>query len=167
MVNKKILFIGIGVIILVALIGIFTANKEEIQEYTSPSPEEVVKQYFVAWNDKRYQDMYATISDGFKRIDLNAKDLATFRNFASSHGIEGVNIISIELESMTMDGMEVEKNMPGMPGMQAVVAYNVEFILVNGNKQPFSGTFTLKYRQGDVILGWKLIHPYGENVDTS
>lgn len=97
--------------------------------------------------------MYATLSDGFKRIDPNAKDLVTFRSFASSQGIEGVNIISIEEKSND--------------GKTASVDYSVEFILSDGSRSPFTGTFTLKFRQGDVIQGWKLIHPYGENIDTS
>ena len=34
-------------------------------------------------------------------------------------------------------------------------------------KQNFSDKFSLKFGQGDIIPGWKLIHPYGENIDTS
>jgi len=153
--NKKILIIGILVITLIALIGIFVVNKTKTDEqtYTTPEPEEVVRQYFTAWGNKNYPDMYAVISDGFKRIDTNAKDLTTFRDFASSQGIEEVNILNIKEKSND--------------GTTAEIYYSVEFILANVDKQPFSGTYTLKYRQGDIIPGWKLIHPYGENIDTS
>ncbi len=153
--NKKRFYIGLTIIVLFLLIGIFIQNNKKNEEviYTVPSPEEVVRQYFTAWNNKNYPDMYATISDGFKRIDPNAKDLATFRNFASSQDIGGVNIITIEEKSNDKTTAQID--------------YSVEFILVNGQKNNFSGTFTLKYRQGDIILGWKLIHPYGENIDTS
>lgn len=175
--NKKILYVGIVIILLIIVIGIFVVNskKQNEENYTTPRPEEVVRQYFTAWNNKNYPDMYATISDGFKRIDPNAKDLAAFRNFANSQGVGGINILNIKLESMTMDGKPVDKKMFGMPGMEAVVDYRVEFILGGGNeahentdqKRDFNGTFTLKYRQGDIIPGWKLIHPYGNNIDTS
>ncbi len=30
-----------------------------------------------------------------------------------------------------------------------------------------AGSYSLRYRRNDSIVGWKLIHPYGENVDTS
>ena len=99
--RKTIFIFGLILIIAIAIIGIITANKnKQVEEvYNSPSPEEVVRQYFTAWNNKNYPDMYATISDGFKRIDQNANDLTSFRNFASSQAIEGVKIISIKEES--------------------------------------------------------------------
>lgn len=153
--NKKILIVGLLIILFVIIVGvIFIKNTQKIkEEYTTPTPEEVVRQYFTAWDNKNYPDMYAIISDGFKKIDPNAKDLATFRNFASSQGIENINILNIKEKSNE--------------GATAQVDYSIEFVLTNGNKQPFNGTFTLKFRQGDIILGWKLIHPYGENIDTS
>jgi len=122
-------------------------------EYSIKKPEEVARQYFESWDIKDWPNMYATLSDGFKRIDLNAKDLAAFRNFASSQGIEGIRIISIKEDSND--------------GTTAIVAYSVEFTLSDGKKQNFSDEFTLKFRRGDVIPGWKLIHPYGPNIDTS
>ena len=122
-------------------------------DYTIKKPTEVVRQYFESWDKKDYPNMYATLSDGFKRIDQNAKDLNTFKNFASSQGIEGVRIISIKEESND--------------GRTAILAYSIEFTLSDGSKQNFSDKFTLKFRQGDVIPGWKLIHPYGQNIDTS
>ena len=122
-------------------------------EYTIKTAQEVARQYFESWDKEDYPNMYATVSDGFKRIDLNAKDLNTFKNFASSQGITGVKIIEIKEESND--------------GRAAVVAYSVEFILSDDRKQNFSDKFSLKFGQGDIIPGWKLIHPYGENIDTS
>ena len=167
--NKKILIIGLLAILLIVIIGvIFVKNTKKSEEvYMTPPPEEVVRQYFTAWNNKNYPNMYAVISDGFKKIEPTAKDLNSFRTYTSSQGIEGINIISMELESMTMGGMEVEKDMSGMPGMQAIVAYNVELIFSDGTKREFSDKFTLKFREADVIMGWKLIHPYSNNIDTS
>lgn len=167
--NKKILVVGLLAILLIVIIGvIFIKNTKDTEEvYMTPPPEEVVRQYFTAWNNKNYQDMYAVISDGFKKIEPTAKDLNYFRTYASSQGVESVKIIAVELESMTMDGMNVEKDMMGMPGMQAIVAYTVEFTFSDGTKREFSDKFTLKFREGDVIIGWKLIHPYGNNIDTS
>ncbi|MBI2578863.1 MAG: hypothetical protein HYW26_04075 [Candidatus Aenigmarchaeota archaeon] len=131
----------------------FTKQNEVADNYQVAPPEEVVRQYFTSWNNRDWPNMYATLSDGFKKIDPNAKDLAAFRNFASSQGIEGVNIISIKEESND--------------GTTASVVYSIEFTLSNGSKRPFSDRFTLKFRQGDIIPGWKLIHPYGPNIDTS
>ncbi len=153
--NKKILYFGLVTIILILVIGIFIQNKKKSSDvfYTVPLPEEVVRQYFTAWSNKDYPNMYATLSDGFKKLEPTAKDLATFREFASSQGIEEIKIINIKEESND--------------GTTAQVDYSVEFILNNLEKRSFSGTFTLKYRQGDIIPGWKLTHPYGENVDVS
>lgn len=130
-------------------------TQEQIQqpEYSIKTPEEIVRQYFESWDKEDWPNMYATLSDGFKKIDPNAKDLSTFRSFASSQGIEGVTIINIQEESND--------------GTTAIVSYSIEFALSNGNKQSFTDKFTLKFRQGDTIQGWKLIHPYGENIDTS
>ena len=96
--------------------------------------------------------MYATLYDGFKKIDPNAKDLDNFREFAAAQGIEGVNIL--EIRALSNDGTT------------ASVAYSIEFILSDGTKKPFGDKFTLKFRKGDIIQGWKLIHPYGKNIDT-
>lgn len=150
--DKKILYVGLVIILIILVIGIFIQSRKKGSEiYAVPLPEDVVKQYFVSWSNKNYPDMYATISDGFKKIELTAKDLATFREFASSQGIEEIKIINIKEESN-------DRTM-------AVVVYNVEFSLSDGRKQEFSDKFSLKYRQGDIIPGWKLIHPYGENID--
>lgn len=153
--NKKILYIGLVMIILILVTGIFIQNKKKSSDvgYTVPLAEEVVKQYFTAWNNKDYPNMYATLSDGFKKLEPTAKDLATFREFASSQGIEKIKIMNLKEESN--DGTTVQ------------VDYSVEFILNNFEKRSFSGTFTLKYRRGDIIPGWKLIHPYGDNIDIS
>ena len=127
--------------------------KDEIPEYNVPSPKEVVRQYFAGWSNKNYPDMYAAISDGFKKIEPTAKDLRAFKSYAESQGIESVNILSIK---------EISND-----GITASVEYSIEFVLSNGKKTKFDGTSTLKYRQGDIIPGWKLIHPYGENIDVS
>jgi len=162
------LFISIA-IFLVALSLIITQNLENVNlpgfslfesqeisqptEYTIKKPEEVVRQYFESWDKKDYPNMYATISDGFKIIEATAKDLNTFKTAVSSQPITGVKIIDSKEESND--------------GRTANIAYSVEFTLSDGGRQPFSDGFTLKFRQGDVIPGWKLIHPYGPNIDTS
>lgn len=154
MFNKKILYTGLAIIILVVIIGIIVQkNKPKEEIYTTPPPEEVVRQYFTAWSNKDYPNMYATISDGFKRIDPNAKDLATFKEYAGSQPVESLNIISIQEKSND--------------GNTATVDYSVEFTLNDGSTRRFDGTFTSKYRQGDIIQGWKLVHPYGDHIDVS
>jgi len=150
------LYWGVGILAAIMITGIayvqLTQPSPE-QSYQTPSPEEVVSQYFTAWNNKDWPNMYATLSDGFKKIDPDAKDLATFRDFASSQGVEGVEILNIQETSND--------------GATAGVSYSVEFTLNDGSKRRFDDTFTLKFRQGDIIPGWKLIHPYGPNIDTS
>ncbi|MBI2449048.1 DUF4829 domain-containing protein [Candidatus Pacearchaeota archaeon] len=157
MLNKKIMYFGLIIIMIIFVLGVIfvTIRNKKLQQesYTFPSPEEVVRQYFTAWNNKDYANMYATFSDGFKKLDPNAKDLATFRNFAALQGIDNINVINIK---------EISND-----GETASVEYSVEFILSEGSKRQFSDKFTLKFRQGDIIQGWKLIHPYGTNVDTS
>ena len=169
--NKNVIRFGVATTVIIILAGIiyvqFFQEKNEADNYIMPDPSDVVRQYFVSWNNKDWPDMYATLSDGFKNIDPDAKNLTSFRNFASSQGVEGINIIGIQLELMTMNGKPVDKNMPGMPDMEEAVNYRVEFILDGDQKRNFNGTFILKYRQGDVIQGWKLIHPYGNNADNS
>ena len=153
--NKKkfVIIAAFALFFIAGIIYIALTSKEENIEYNIPLPEEVVKQYFASWDKKNYPDMYAAISDGFKKIEPTARDLRAFKEYAGSQGIEGVNILSIK---------EISND-----GTTAAVDYNVEFLLLDGKKNRFDGTFTLKYRQGDVIQGWKLIHPYGEKIDVS
>ncbi len=152
--NKKILYIGLAVLFLIFIAGIiWINNKPKTEEYTFPSPKEVVEQYFNSWNNKDYVNMYATFSDGFKRIEPTAKTLQDFKNYADSQGIEEVEVVNIEEKSND--------------GETAGVDYGIVLTLSNGQKSEYDGTFTLKYRKGDVIQGWKLIHPYGENIDVS
>ena len=139
--------------LIVGTVYISLTKSEESIDYQAPIPEEVVRQYFISWDKKIYQDMYAAISDGFKKIEPTAGDLRAFKAYAESQGVANVKILSIKEASND--------------GQAAAVDYSVEFLLSDGKKSKFDGTFTLKYRQGDVIPGWKLIHPYGENIDVS
>lgn len=152
--NKKILYMGLGILFLILAVGIILVNNKPVEkEYNFPSPEKVVEQYFTSWNNKDYVNMYSAFSDGFKKIDTNAKSLQDFKIYVDSQKIDEVQIINIK-----------EK---GNDGQTASVDYKIIFTLSNGQKSDYEGTFTLKYRKGDIINGWKLIHPYGENIDTS
>ena len=153
--NKRVLYSGLVILFTIFVIWVIWTNSATTKEenYNFPSPENVTKQYFTAWNNKDYVNMYSTISDGFKRIDPNSKDLSTFRKFVDSQEIKGVKIISITEESND--------------GTKAVITYSVEFTMSDGSTKPFSDRFNLKYKQGDIIQGWKIIHPYGSNIDTS
>ena len=154
--SRKIILSGIAGLIAIIIVGVayvqLTQPMSE-QPYQTPKPEEVVRLYFESWGKNDWPNMYAAISDGFKRIDPNAKDLAAFRDFTISQDVEGVRIISINEESND--------------GGTASVSYSVEFVLSDGGKRKFDDTFTLKHQQGDIIPGWKLIHPYEPNVDAS
>lgn len=121
-------------------------------DYWQPSPSDVVRQYFVSWGAKDYANMYATISDGFKSIETTAKDFESFKYYVDSQVVDALKIISVK---------EQRKD-----GTTAVVDYAITFTTA-GKRQQFSGSFTLKYRIGDVIQGWKLIHPYGDAIDTT
>lgn len=151
--KKNFVIIAAFFLFIIAGIAYITLNKEEKIEYETPPLEKVVEQYFTSWNSKNYPDMYATMSDGFKKIEPTARNLQAFIEYANSQGIDGIQILSIKEASND--------------GKTASVDYNVEFLLSNGKKSKFDGTYTLKYREGDVIPGWKLIHPYGENIDTA
>ncbi len=145
------------IFILVLIIAFFIYNKfipkKDDLDYEQPSPEETVRIYFNSWSEKDYVNMYATISDGFKKIEPSAKNLAAFREYAESQNINIVDTVSIKERSND--------------GETAIVDYEVEFFLVSGEKLNLKDSFTLKYRKGDIIPGWKLIHPYGENVDVN
>lgn len=152
--NKKLLYIGavIGIFIILSLFIFFKDVPKENNGKESIS-EKVVRQYFKSWDKKDYAGMYSIISDGFKEIDPNAKDLESFRNYASSQNINGVTV------------KKINENLNN--GKTAVVSYSVEFIFTKGDSLPYKNQFTLKYRENDEIPGWKLIHPYGENIDNS
>lgn len=152
--NRKVLYGGLAILFIAFALGVILTNsKEPSPEYAFPEPAEVVKQYFEAWDGKDYANMYAALSDGFKRIEPTAKTLDVFKEYVQSQSIASVEVLSIE---------EVSND-----GSTATIGYNVDFMLSDRSTQPYKGTFTLKYRQGDVIRGWKLIHPYGKNIDTS
>lgn len=152
--NKKLILMLAFVFFVAVGIGFISISNEDAKaDYKIPSPEEVVKQYFNAWSSRNYPDMYAAISDGFKKIEPTAADLRTFKSYVESQGVESVKIESIEEKSND--------------GYTSIVDYFLEFLLSNGEKRKLNGTFILKYRKGDVIPGWKLIHPYGENIDRS
>jgi hypothetical protein len=151
--NKKILYGGLAFIFVITIIWISVINSKVVEDYEFPGPDKVVEQYFTSWSNKDYPNMYSTISDGFKKIESSAKDFQEFKSYVNSQDIETINIINIE----TIDKDEET----------ATVNYNVEFISKEGATTPYEGTFTLKYRIGDIIRGWKLIHPYGENIDNT
>ena len=119
----------------------------------SSLPAQVVEEYLDAWGRQDWTAMYAVIADGFKRIDPNAKDLESFVRFAESQDIMGVTVQ--EIKALADDGET------------ARVKYEVVFFLNDGSTRPFSDSFTLRFRKNDRVPGWKLIHPFGPNVDTS
>ena len=115
------------------------------------TPEQVVTLYFQAWNDKKYDVMYSLISDGFKQIEPTAKTFDDFKSYIGKFydTATGVNIIEAK------ESYRNEK--------EAGVNYKIEITNKDGAKKEFSSTYTLKKRAND----WKLIHPYGKNIDTT
>ncbi len=112
----------------------------------------VVRTYFEAWDRQDWPTMYSLMSDGFKKIDPNAKTLQDFEAFAEKQGITAVKINSIT-EKLN-------------DGTQATIDYDVAFT-IKGKETPFKSTFTVRYKPNDTSPGWKLIHPYGPNIDTT
>ncbi|MBI2654372.1 hypothetical protein HYX02_06210 [Candidatus Woesearchaeota archaeon] len=115
------------------------------------TPEQVVTLYFQAWNDEQYDVMYSLISDGFKQIEPTAKTFDDFKaNMEKFYDTAlGVRV----LEAKESYGTEKE----------AGIDYKIEITRKDGTKREFSSVYTLKKRAN----GWKLIHPYGENIDTT
>ena len=112
------------------------------------APAKVVKKYFEAWNQKDYATMYSLISEGFKKIEPTANTFENFKNYASNQGVEGVRVNDV--------------NVLDNDGEKASVAYEIEYY-INGVWKGFSGTYILKLKDNN----WRLIHPYGENIDES
>ena len=152
MVNKVVVLSLLLLIVLVGIGFVLTSQQNQTTNFKPSDPEQVVRQYFESWDKKDWPNMYSVISDGFKKIEPTARNLSDFKQYTESQGVEGVNILSIQ--EQTNDGRT------------AVVSYSVEFVL-SDNKQTFSDSFTLKFREADIIRGWKLIHPYGSNIYTS
>ena len=115
-------------------------------------PEAIVSAYFTAWDQHSYSTMYSLMSDGFKKLEPSAASPDSFRIYAELQSIDKVKILFVR-EISNGEG-------------QATVDYEVEFT-TQGKKIPFRGSYTLKYRSNDAQPGWKLIHPYGEHIDTS
>lgn len=147
---KKFNKIRVYLLLVISLLFLGACTKQQITSQTQA--EKDVRIYFEAWDKQDWKTMYSLISDGFKKIDPNAKTLANFEAFASSQGITSVKINLIK-EKIS-------------DGKQATVDYDVIFI-INGKTTPFQSTFTLKYKPKDQQPGWKLIHPYGNNIDNT
>ena len=127
---------------------ISTVSSEDISALT---PEQVVILYFQAWNDEQYDVMYHLISDGFKQIEPTAKTFEDFKANMEKFYDTANNIRLVDVK-------EEYKN-----DNEAGVSYKIEIENKDGAKKEFRSTYTLKKRAN----GWKLIHPYGENIDTT
>jgi hypothetical protein len=121
-------------------------------ENIDKSPEDLVINYFDYWSNSDYAPMYNYLSDGFKELEPTANTLENFITYAENQGITNIDILEIK---------ETKND-----GKSATVYYNVIFY-IGEKKIPYDHDFTLKYRENDINPGWKLIHPYGDNIDTS
>lgn len=115
------------------------------------TPKDVVILYFQAWNNKKYDVMYSLISDGFKQIEPTAKTFEDFKSYMEKFYDTALGVSIIEAK----ESYKNEK--------EAGIEYKIEIIKKDNSKKEFSSTYTLKKREN----GWKLIHPYGDNIDTS
>jgi len=138
-----------------------TVSAEDVSALT---PEQVVILYFQAWNDEQYDVMYSLISDGFKQIEPTAKTFNDFKaNMEKFYDTAlGIRIVEAK-ESYRTD-------------KEAGIDYKIEITNKDGSKKDFSSVYTLKKKVSNAserertrsqVTGWKLIHPYGENIDTT
>ena len=128
-----------------------TLHKILSDDVSSLNPEQVVTLYFQSWNEKQYGIMYSLISDGFKEIEPTAKTLDDFQAYMDSffETSSGINILKVK---------EAYQN-----NKDAGINYKIEIVSKDGTKKEFENAYTLKKRSD----GWKLIHPYGDNIDTT
>ena len=128
--------------------SISTISSEDV---STLNPEQVVILYFQSWNDEQYNVMYSLISDGFKQIEPTAKTFNDFKDYMEKFfdTSSGVRII---------EAKEAYKN-----EKEAGVDYKIEITNKDGTKKEFASAYTLKKRTN----GWKLIHPYVQNIDTT
>ena len=136
-----------------------TVSAEDVSAF---NPEHVVSLYFQAWNDEQYDVMYSIISDGFKKIEPTAKTFEDFKSYMEKfyETSSGVRVIEAK------EAYKSEK--------EAGVDYKIEITNKDGTKKEFSSTYTLKKKTSNAseltrsqVTGWKLIHPYGQNIDTT
>ena len=125
-----------------------TISAEDVSILT---PKQVVTLYFESWNNKQYDVMYSLISDGFKKIEPTAKTFEDFKIYMSK-------FYDTALGVRVVDAKESYKN-----DKETGVDYKIEITNKDVTKKEFSSTYTLKNRSN----GWKLIHPYGQNIDTT
>lgn len=138
-----------------AILAIFVVacqqNSNQKNDVSSLTPEQVVMLYFQAWNDKQFDVMYSLISDGFKQIEPTTKSFDDFKNYMSKFYDTSTGIEIVEVKETYQNDKE------------AGINYKINIVRKNDEKTEFSSTYTLKRRTN----GWKLIHPYGQNIDTT
>lgn len=115
------------------------------------TPKQVVVLYFQSWNDEQYDVTYSLVSDGFKQIEPTAKTFDEFKTYMEKFFDTDLGVSIIEAK----ESYRTDK--------EAGVDYKIEITRKDGTKREFSSVYTLKKRSN----GWKLIHPYGENIDTT
>ena len=125
-----------------------TVSAEDVSTLT---PEQVVILYFQAWNDEQYDVVYSLISDGFKQIEPTAKTFDEFKAYMEKFYDTALGVSIVEAK----ESYRTEK--------EAGVDYKIGITRKDGTKREFSSVYTLKKRAN----GWKLIHPYGENIDAN
>ena len=125
-----------------------TVSSEDVSILT---PEQIVILYFQAWNNKQYDAMYSLISEGFKQIEPTAKTFEDFKQNMEKFYDTALRVKIVEAK----ESYKTEK--------EAGVDYKIEITNKDGTKKEFSSVYTLKKRAD----GWKLIHPYGNKIDTT
>ena len=162
---KKLYFILFHLLIIVLLVNACSKQSQQssqqaiqniiptvsLDDVSSLTPEQVVILYFQSWNDEQYDAMYSLISEGFKQIEPTAKTFEDFKANMEKFYDTALGIKIIE----TKESYRTDK--------EAGVDYKIEITNKDGTKKEFSSTYTLKKRAN----GWKLIHPYGKNIDTT
>ena len=138
---------------LVLIVSACQKNSANVNQndVSSLTPKQVVRIYYESWNNKNYEVMYSLISDGFKQIEPTAKTFDDFKNYMSKFYDTSTGIEIVEIKESYQNDKESGVN------------YKINVVGKNGKKTQFGSIYTLKKRAN----GWKLIHPYGNNIDTN
>ncbi len=136
-------------VFIVVLLFVIGCSRDQAKEVSIG--EQIVRSYYTALDAKDYQMMYGLISEGFKQIEPTAKDYNTFEAYMSKF-YDTATGISVERTTVT-SAQESEIG----------VDYVAVIQLKNGEKKELKSSFTVRKKQE----GWRLIHPYGQNIDNS
>jgi hypothetical protein len=134
---------------------VLLAGCAQQQATGTDDPEEVMRtvaiRYYEALDARDYLTMYGLISEGFKQLEPTARTYGDFEAYMSRFHdtATGIRVASAEVAYAT--------------GTEVGVSYVAIITLKDGRESELKSTFTVRKKPE----GWRLIHPYGQNIDES